>query len=88
MANHKGSNPSLGTIGARIGTITKIIPIQSINAPSIKHTNIIIAKTAHLPPGNPRIKLSTTPPPPALKNTLTKVVEQLAIRRTGKFNCA
>ncbi|MBA7583255.1 hypothetical protein ES708_25196 [subsurface metagenome] len=69
-----------------MGTITKIIPIQSINIPRIKHTNIIRAKAIQRPPGIERIKFSTTSPPPALKNTLTKAVEQPAISSTIPVN--
>jgi len=51
-----------------------------------EQTNMIKAKAPHRPPGIDRIKFSTTSPPPALRNILTKAVEQPAIRSTIPVN--
>lgn len=46
MAKAIGSKPSAMAIGANTGTVSKMMEIESISAPSRNHTKIISAKMA------------------------------------------
>ena len=58
MANASGSKPSCAAIGAKIGTVSRMIEIESIRQPS---TNQIATITSRMPHGpSSRCRAGTT----------------------------
>ena len=49
MAKATGSKPSCTAIGAKIGTVSRMIEIESIRQPSTNHIATITSMTPHCP---------------------------------------